>query len=193
MVVLWIAGTWVKALSTITVAVVGAAILFLPGVRLLDWRRAQSGIGWESLMMIGGVSSLSIACRDTGLATFLVDSLLSGLTTWPTYAVLLAISAATVLIHLPVPIAPAVNAVLIPPIVELAQRAGVNPALYALPVAFAASCAFLLPLDAVALITLSKGHYRMSEMALPGALVSAAWIVVMSALLMLIGPMMGWH
>ena len=46
---------------------------------------------------------------------------------------------------------------------------GQPPMLLALPVIFTASCtAFLLPLDAVALITYSRGYYRMTDMLWPG-------------------------
>ena len=62
----------------------------------------------------------------------------------------------TVLIHLPVPINPAIVGVLIPPIALLALATGQNPAMYTLPVAFTASCAMLLPLDAVAVITIDR-------------------------------------
>lgn len=57
---------------------------------------------------------------------------------------------------------------LIPPIVLLASTSHHDPALYALPVAFTASCAFLLPLDAVPLITYGRGYYRMLDMLWPG-------------------------
>ena len=56
---------------------------------------------------------------------------------------------------------------------------------------FTASCAFLLPLDAVPLVTYGKGYYRMFDMLVPGAIISMAWVVVMTALLLLIGPWLG--
>jgi sodium-dependent dicarboxylate transporter 2/3/5 len=90
-----------------------------------------------------------------------------------------------------IPIAPVINSVLIPPIVLLALDAGRNPALYAVPVAFTASCAFLLPLDAVSLLTYSRGYYRMLDMVRPGVLVSVAWVILMTALLLLLGPALG--
>ena len=83
------------------------------------------------------------------------------------------------------------RAVMIPPMVVLGAAAGVNPALYALPVIFTASCAFLLPLDAVPLVTYSRGYYRMFDMFLPGLVISAAWVILMTALLIVIGPMVG--
>ena len=56
---------------------------------------------------------------------------------------------------------------------------------------FTASCAFLLPLDAVPLVTYGKGYYRMFDMFLPGAVISVAWVVLLTGLLLLLGPMLG--
>jgi len=68
---------------------------------------------------------------------------------------------------------------------------GHHPAMLALPVAFTASCAFLLPLDAVALITYAKGYYRMRDMLAPGSLISIVWIVWITLLMLVLGPYLG--
>lgn len=193
MMVLWIASSWVKALDVTLIAVAGAVVMFLPGVQLLTWKQAERSMGWDALMMIGGVTSLGAACDKTGLAKWLVDATLGGMQGWNIVWIVAAISALTVVIHLPVPIAPVVNAVLIPPIALLAISMGHNPALFALPVAFTASCAFLLPLDAVALITYAKGHYRILDMFVPGAIISVAWVIVMTAAIVMLGPWLGFR
>ncbi|HVR30860.1 MAG TPA: carboxylate transporter, partial [Thermoanaerobaculia bacterium] len=77
------------------------------------------------------------------------------------------------------------------PIALLAIETGQSPVLYALPVAFTASCAFLLPLDPVPLLTYTKGYYRMIHMLVPGTLLSAVWVVVMTILMLLVAPMVG--
>jgi sodium-dependent dicarboxylate transporter 2/3/5 len=141
--------------------------------------------------MIGSVTSLGALSASSGLAKWLVDATLGGLESWPVALVLAAVSAFIVVIHLPVPINPAIVAAMVPPIVVLATSTGQNPALYGLPVVFTASCAFLLPLDAVPLVTYGKGYYRMFDMLLPGAIISVAWVVLMTALLLLIGPVIG--
>ena len=84
-----------------------------------------------------------------------------------------------------------IGGVMIPPIMVLGAAAGVNPALYALPVIFTASCAFLLPLDAVPLVTYSRGYYRMFDMLPAGLVISAVWVVLMTSLLIVIGPLVG--
>ena len=86
---------------------------------------------------------------------------------------------------------PAIVAVLIPPIALLALETGENPALYALPVAFTASCAMLLPLDAVAVITYAKGYYKMTDMLVPGAIISVVWVILMTVLMTWGAPLLG--
>lgn len=192
MLTLWIASTWwPKHLDATMIAVLGSIAMFAPGMRLLTWERAIRSVSWEALFMIGGITSLGVACRDTGLAQWFVTTTLGGLSDWSPIAIIAAVSAVTVVIHLVVPILPAVVAVLVPPIVLLAQQSGHSPALYALPVIFTASCGFLLPLDAVALITYGSRYYKMTDMLLPGAIVSVAWVVLMTTLMVLLAPVLG--
>jgi len=191
MLVLWIASTWVRQLDVALVALLGAVVMFLPGVNLFTWKEAERATGWDALLMIGGVTSLGAASAKTGLAKWLVDASLGGLEGGGIVMVVAAISAFTVVVHLILPIGPVIVAVLVPPIALLAAAAGRNPALYALPVVFTASCAFLLPLDAVPLVTYAKGYYRMLDMARPGLVISLVWIVVMTFLMTAFGPLLG--
>jgi len=189
---LWILSNWFpQRLDVTMVALLGSAAFFLPGIRLMSWNDASKGISWDILLMIGGVTSIGFASRDTGLATWVVTSLFDGVGGINTVWLILGVSAFTVLIHLVVPIGPIVNAVMIPPIVALAITLGKPPMLIALPVIFTASCAFLLPLDAVALITYSKGYYKMFDMFWPGIVISIVWVLVITALILLLAPWIG--
>lgn len=190
MITLWIASSWVRWIDTALVAMGGAIAMFTPGVNLLTWPRAQQTIGWDALLLIGSVTSLGAAASSTGLAKYLVG-MLPDMQYWPLAAVIALISAVTVIIHLPVPINPAIVGVLIPPIALLAMSTGQNPALYTLPVAFTASCAFLLPLDAVSIITYAKGYYRMTDMLVPGAIISLVWVITMTLLMRWVAPAVG--
>lgn len=191
LIVLWIASTWVPALDLSMVALLGSLVLFLPGIGFLSWKDAQERMGWDALLMIGGVTSLGAASVSSGLAKWMVEAALGGLAAFSPVWIVAAVSAFTVVVHFAIPIAPVINSVLIPPIVLLAQGSGHNPALYAIPVAFTASCAFLLPLDAVSLVTFSRGYYRMLDMLRPGLIVSIVWVILMTVLLMVLGPRLG--
>ena len=141
--------------------------------------------------MVGGVTALGAASVETGLAQWLVEGSLGGIEDWSTVGIVALVSTFTVGIHLALPIGPVINSVLIPPLALLALSTGQNPALYALPVAFTASCAFLLPLDAVPLLTYGKGYYRMLDMLAPGTILSICWIILITVLMVVLGPMLG--
>ncbi len=189
----WIASSWYPVIDTAIVAVLGAVAMFLPGIRLFSsWKEVEQATAWDALLMIGGVTSLGAASAASGLAAWIVQMSVGGLQAWPATAVIAAVSLFIVLVHLVVPVNPAIIAAMVPPVTALAAATGQAPALYALPVIFTASCAFLLPLDAVPLVTYGHGYYRMFEMLRPGAVISLAWVVLMTALMAGLGPMLGW-
>ena len=190
MIVLWIASSWFRFIDTTIVALAGAILMFAPGMNLLTWQHAQRSIGWDILLLVGGVTSLGAAAGATGLAKYLVASL-PDMTMWSVAAVIALISVVTVFIHLPLPVNPAIVGVLIPPIALLALSSGQNPALYTLPVVFMTSCALLLPLDSVTAITYSKGYYRMTDMVVPGLIISVIWVIVMTAMMVWVAPLTG--
>jgi solute carrier family 13 (sodium-dependent dicarboxylate transporter), member 2/3/5 len=191
MLVFWILSSWFPAFDVTLVAVLGAVVMFLPGINLFTWKEVEAATGWEALLMIGGATSLGVVSAKSGLAKWLVDSTVGGFAEWNVIIIVALISTFIVVFHLVLPHNPTITAVVIPPIVLAATRAGHNPALYALPVVFTASCAFLLPLDAVPLVTYSKGYYRMVDMLLPGAVISVVWVIVITGLTLLIGPAIG--
>jgi sodium-dependent dicarboxylate transporter 2/3/5 len=193
MLTLWIASTWLPQIDVVVVAVLGAAVMFLPGVDLFrSWKDVERATAWEALLMIGGVTSLGALSASSGLAKWVVDAALGGLHEWPVPVVLAAIGAFIAVVHLVIPVNPALVAAMIPPIALLATETGQHPALYGVPVVFTASCAFLLPLDAVTLVTYSKGYYRMFDMFLPGLVLSVLWVLLLTVLVVLIGPFLGW-
>lgn len=194
MLTLWILGTFFPTSSffnVYVVSLVGAILMFIPGIGLFSWKEAQSAIGWDTLLLIMGITALGNASSSTGLAKWLANTAFGDLTGSSTIVIVGVISAFTVIIHLMLPIAPVINAVLIPPVIVMATAAGANPALFVLPIIFTASCAFLLPLDAVPLVTYSAGYYKFYDMWKPGLVISIAWVIVMTAVMLIFAPMLG--
>ena len=192
MLTLWVFSTWFPAIDVVVVAVFGAAAMFLPGMGIFDsWKQAERGTAWDTLLMIGSVTSLGAVSASSGLAKWLVEGALGGMQAWPEPLVLASVSAFIVVVHLVVPVNPAIIAAMLPPVVLLATSAGQSPALYGLAVVFTTSCAFLLPLDAVPLVTYGKGYYGMFDMFLPGAVISVVWVILMTLLLTIEGPLLG--
>jgi sodium-dependent dicarboxylate transporter 2/3/5 len=194
MLVMWTLSTWFQTspfFNVYTVSLCGAIAMFLPGINLFSWREVQGAVGWDTLLLIMGITSLGDASSKTQLAKWLADTTFGGLEGSSATMIVLVISAFTVVIHLMLPIAPVINAVMIPPLMALATASGQNPALYALPVIFTASCAFLLPLDAVPLVTYSRGYYKFYDMWKPGLVISIIWVIVMTTAMLTLGPRLG--
>ncbi len=191
MITLWILSSWIKQINVTIVAIFGICVMFLPGINLIEWKDAKQGIGWDSVLIVGSVTSLGLAATKNGLSEWIVNTMLGGVVHMPLFPALLAICFFTIVLHLPLPVIPTIISAFVPAMVILAVDSGVNPAVYALAVALASHCAFLLPLDAVPLVTYSKGYYRMFDMFIPGSIISIAWAVVNAAVVYFISPLVG--
>lgn len=135
-------------LSDPGIAVLGALLLFLipagGGFRggLLQWE-ATAQLPWGVLVLVGGGLSLGTAISSSGLSGAVVVGL-GDLGGWPVWAVIgLVALVAMLLSHVTSNTATA--ATLLPLAAALALSLGQSPLLLTVPVALAASCAFMLP------------------------------------------------
>jgi len=191
--ILWVASSWVKFLDIPIVTIIAACIMFFPGIKLFSWEDVQNGTGWDSVLIIGTVTSLGLASTQNGLSTWIVNNMLGGIGNMHLFLALIIISLFIIVIHLPIPINPTIIATVVPAIIILASSSGINPAIYSLSVGFAVSAAFLLPLDAVPLVTYSKGYYKMLDFFIPGIIISIIWAIVSTASLYFIAPLLGFR
>lgn len=175
--ILWFTSP-ITGISAVVVAIVTAAIFFLPGIDLNSWDKAERGVSWSSLFLLGCANSLAMLLVSTGATTWLGDTFLGGLTNSGFMVLLFAVSAFGVFSHLLIPVGGAVLAVAIPIVAVIGTQAGVNPAYLVLPIAFTASDVFLLPLDPIPLTTYNYGYWTMPDMIKPGFIISLVWIVL---------------
>lgn len=109
---------------------------------VLDWKTAES-IPWGPLLLFGGGMSLAFAIRTSGLAGW-VGFELAGLAALPTLLLVILITAFVIFIT-EVMSNVATAATLMPILGATALSSGLDVELIALPIAMAASCAFMLP------------------------------------------------
>lgn len=165
------------------VAVATAALFFVPGINLLSWKEASGRIGWDVILLVGAANSLALSLWKLGAAKWLATGILGGLGETSLLTLVLIISAFGVFSHLLIPVATGLLAVMIPALGVLAASIGVNPAALVIPIAFTASCVFLLPLDPIPLVTYTYGYYKMLDMFKPGVLIALVWIVLLAFLI----------
>lgn len=170
----------------------GAALYFLPGMDLLNWENTKHKIGWDIILLIGAASSLGTLFWKTGAATWMANGALSWTQGVNLLVVVLVVVIFTTVIHLLLPVNPAIISIMVPSLVGYAASIGMaSPLPLVLPMAQAVHSAFLLPLDSVPLITLSSGYYTMVDFFRAGWIVSILWAIVITAVIMLVAPAIG--
>jgi sodium-dependent dicarboxylate transporter 2/3/5 len=178
----WVTGYW-TGLDLVTVAMISAALLFLPGIDLLTWDHAKTRIGWDILLLVAASYSIAMAVNSTGAARWIATSLLGGVVGLTPLLLLGAVIAFGVFSHYLIPVAAASLAVSVPVIAALAESAGVNPALLIVPVGFTASCVMLLPIDACPLSTYHYGYWKIPDMMKPGLVMSVGWVILLTGMM----------
>ncbi|MCC5794864.1 MAG: SLC13/DASS family transporter [Chromatiales bacterium] len=164
------------------VALLGVVLLcVLPdrhGERLLDWDNCAR-IPWGALVLFGGGIAIASAFTASGLSDVLAAQLgvLQGL---PVLLVIVLICAG--MIFLTELTSNTASAALVMPILAAAAIAGgVDPALFMLPAALAATCAFMLPVGtAPNAIAYGSGEVPARRMLREGLVLNALGVVVLS-------------
>jgi sodium-dependent dicarboxylate transporter 2/3/5 len=180
MFVFWISSSWIPAINTTAVAILGMACFFLPGVRVLDWQKFNANASWDILFMIGGVSALAAGVLVTGAASWIINILLANAASWPTLVTLICISTITCFLHILIPSGPAVAGLMAVPMISVALMCGISPAAAAVITGFWGGVTFVLPMDSVPLLTYGYGYYKMTDMIKSGIPASLVIILVVA-------------
>ncbi len=188
----WIAGTWVPAFDITIIALVGLIAMFLPGIDVLTWDEFIEGVSWEAVLMVGGVSSIGAAVSATGVSSWFVSGVLSGLADMSMVTLVVLMGMFFNFIHLLLPIGPAIVAIGVVPLIVLADTMSISPVIFIITLTFMSGLCMLLPLDAVPLITYTKKHYTMMDMFKSGLIVSTVVVVLLAIWGPLVGSWMGY-
>ncbi len=175
---------WFGQMDDTAVAIAaGVAMFVLPGrgrrEMVLDWKDAEDGLPWGVLLLFGGGLSLASAVAATGLdAWFGVQ--VSGLGTLPT-VLLVAAVVAIVLFLTEVTSNTATAATFIPILGGVALGIGADPLTLLIPAAFAATCAFMLPVGTPPnAIVFSTGAVTIADMARGGIVLNLVGIALIT-------------
>lgn len=164
--------------------VVALALFVLPagaarGVRLLDWDAAVK-LPWGVLLLFGGGLALSAQFSSSGLTAW-IGEVTAGIGGLPVVLVV-AIVAAGILFLTELTSNTATAATFLPVATAVAVGIGVDPMLLAIPVALAATCAFMLPVATPPnAIAYGSGYVRIPQMAGAGLWLNLIGIVLITA------------
>jgi anion transporter len=153
-------------LSPAIPALIGAAVLLMPGIGVLSWQTFESKLSWGIILSIGAALSLAAAMTKTGAAAFVSQSVVShlaGLAEEPTLLVI-GLILAVALIHLAITNLAACIALLIPVAATIAERASLNPIVCGLIVTIVVDAVILYPIQtATNLLAYETGYYGAAD------------------------------
>ncbi len=135
--------------TTTTIAV---ALLFLPGIGVMDWKQANARIPWGTILLFGVGISLGTALLQTQAAQWLANLIVVwfGLNSLGAFAILAVMAAFLVVIHLGFASATALASAMIPIIIAVLQKVqtpGISVIGMTLLLQFVESFGFILPVN----------------------------------------------
>ncbi len=180
------------ALSDAVIAMVGAILLFLvpsgdkSDPRLIRWKYAEQ-LPWGVLLLFGGGLALADTVSRTGLAEWLGLSL-QAIGDLPLLGMVVLVTTLIIfLTELTSNIG--TTATFLPVVGAIAIEAGIDPIVLTVPVAFAASCAFMLPVATPPnAIVFGSGLLTIPKMARAGFALNLIGIGVVTFAAMTLAP-----
>lgn len=178
MIVAWIAGSWISALNTTTVAVLGLLLLIFPGFGAFNWKEFCAGVSWDIFLMGGATIELGNLARSSGLVQLLADVLQANFTGLPASVVIILLGAVVTLILVLMPVGPATVSMLVMPVFALSEAIGVNSVMMVIALgSFASNCS-ILPLNAIMLLSFAPGYWKIPDLMKTGILVTTVWLLL---------------
>ena len=178
-------------ISDAGIAVAVGLLLFLcpagaaPGVRLLDWDTAVK-LPWGVLLLFGGGLALSAQFSTSGLTEW-IGQQVQGLGGLPV-VLLVLLMAGGILLLTELTSNTATAATFLPVAGGVAMGIGVDPMLLAIPVALAATCAFMLPVATPPnAIAFGSGYVTVSQMIRGGVWLNLIALVLITITTMTLG------
>jgi len=181
-----------SALDDSGIAMAGAILLFLvpsgdkSDPLLLRWSYAEK-LPWSVLILFGGGLTLASAVTRTGLAEWLGGSL-QAVGMLPV-AIIVVIAAAMIIFLTELTSNIATTATFLPVVGAIAIESGFDPIVLTVPVTFAASCAFMLPVATPPnAIVFGSGMLTIPKMARAGMMLNIIGIFLVSLVALFLAP-----
>ncbi|MEQ8302283.1 MAG: DASS family sodium-coupled anion symporter [Cyclobacteriaceae bacterium] len=178
-------------LDDTTIAMSGGILMFITPIDIkqskfiLDWPDMKN-LPWGILLLFGGGLSLAQGMADAGLVQLIGDEI-AGMGNLSTGTLVVTLSGLSmILTELMSNVA--LTTIFIPVVLGIADGLSINPILLAMPVSFAASCAFMMPISTPPnAILFASGYITVKQMMRAGILVNIFSIILISVAMLTIG------
>lgn len=169
-------------LNDTSTAMIGGILMFVvpvdfrKGYGLMKWEVTKR-LPWGILLLFGGGMTLAKAMETTGIINIIADLVSQN----PMSSVLVYLLLITSMLFLTELMSNVALATLyLPLVIAVAHGLEMNPLLLSIPVAMAASCAFMMPISTPPnAIVFSSGHIRMSQMIKTGFILNIISVLIL--------------
>ena len=187
MIVLWFIGSWIPYFSTTVVAILGMAVMFLPGMDLLTWKEFSDDCNWNLVFVMGSVSILMVGVTSTGAMDWIAAHLFANIGALPVTVMFIAVAIVICVMRAFIPTTTAVIALFVPLLQGIASITGANlPALLFIPAFWGPSALLLCYTEPIYLITFGERYYTEGDLLKSGWLPSLIMAVVLGVTLPLL-------
>lgn len=178
-------------LDDTTIAMAGGVLMFLTPIELrnskfiLEWSDMKN-LPWGILLLFGGGLSLAQGMEDAGLVQLIGDQIAKQ-DNLSTSTLVLALSGLSMfLTELMSNVA--LTTIFIPVVLGIADGLHISPIILAMPVAFSASCAFMMPISTPPnAILFASGYISVKQMMKAGILLNLFSLILITLAMLTIG------
>ncbi len=188
---LWILSTWFPVLNTTLVAILAMAVMFMPGIQVLDWKTYDKHANYDALFMMGSITALVGGLTATGAIDWVVATCLPDVSSMSMIGVAFIAAVFVAVIHMVVPAGSAVLTLVSVPLIGIAATCGISAAPLLMIACFWAAASFILPFDGVLVLSYSYGYFKTTDMAKVGVLPYIVLIPVTAVLIPIICSAIG--
>ncbi len=161
------------------------AVFALAASRVVTWQQIEKNTGWGVLLLFGGGLALSSILGESGTSLYLARHFGEAVEHWPTWAMIGGIVAFVIFLT-ELSSNTATTALLAPIFYPMALSFGLAPEKLVIPIAIAASCAFMLPVATPPnAIAFGTGLLPQKQMMRAGVILNVLFIAVITLLMML--------
>ena len=198
-ILLWLSSDFIGKWLGVTIgpalpAFLACAFFFLPGVTSFKWKEISKEVSWESVLLIATGLSVGLAMSETGSATWLAVSLLSGMFELPLFVQLFLIGIFLALIKLLLSSNTVTAVIIIPTLCALASKLGAPNmgAGIVLTAALSLTISFILVTTTPTnVIPYSTGYFTLGDFAKAGVLMTIATALIIAGVFYVIGSFSG--
>lgn len=172
---LWVAGpnllgwTGKKGPFISFVAIGCAALLFLPWITVMSWKKTAAQISWGGLILVATGLSLGMTLFDTDAARWIATAAFGKIASVPLVGQVFLVVLGVALIKVLLSSNTVTGIIIVPLMIALGIQIGVDPTVLAVPAGITSSIAFILVTSTPTnVIPYSSGYFSIREMAKAG-------------------------